>query len=215
MVDLANSMTIVTFLCRYYGSRQHEFINRSAAPTGPDEVEGSVVEPVQPRNFMAPALAFFEPPPLYSENTQTACPGMLERHRYEPPPPYSVEDHDTAGLIMNECAGSQIPVPAVNNAAVHIGHPLPRVYPANPSHIAAQNPATNTEAMDTAVNAINVMTYQQEPVDKDVVETTPLTDNTTASHADGTVQASSQEIPLVSANDTCTEMSARLPEPQC
>ena len=84
---------------------------------GPEEVEGAVVEPVQPRHFLSPFLSFFEPPPLYSENSDATCGAVQPGPRFEPPPPYTVDDRDTAGLILNESSENRYPGPPPGDPA--------------------------------------------------------------------------------------------------
>ena len=98
-------MPLVSFR---FSNSQHRYIRRSP---GPEEVEGAVVEPVHPRHFLSPFLSFFEPPPLYTENSEATCGAPTPAPRFEPPPPYTstVDDRDTAGLILNECSESRVP----------------------------------------------------------------------------------------------------------
>lgn len=78
------------------------------------------MEPVHPRHFLSPILSFFEPPPLYTESSEGACGPSLNAPRYEAPPPYTstVDDRDTAGLIMNESSENRY-IPAHTNIQTH------------------------------------------------------------------------------------------------
>lgn len=56
---------------------------------------------------MAPPISFLEPPPPYTAQPVAAVP----RHdrQLELPPPYSVDERDTAGLLVNESPDGHCP----------------------------------------------------------------------------------------------------------